>query len=53
MQFSQVLKQDWEKKCDAARVDKTYWSQNDMNAILDVKSNYNRKMYGKSYKPLR
>ena len=27
-------------------------SQNDMNAILDVKSRWDRKQYGKSHKPI-
>lgn len=47
------LRQDWEKKCDAARVKSSVWSQNDMDKILDAKSNWNRKMFGKSYKPFK
>jgi hypothetical protein len=48
-----VLKADWEKKCDAARVKGEIWSQNDMDMILDAKTNWNRKQFGKSYKPFR
>lgn len=40
------------KLFNAARVPE-HLSQNDMNAILDVKVNWDRKMYGKSYKPIR
>ncbi len=48
-----VLKADWEKKCDAARVKGEIWSQNEMDTILDAKTNWNRKQFGKSYKPFR
>ncbi len=41
----------WLKQCDQARV--TYLNQNDMNNILDIKSSWDRKSYGKSYKPIR
>lgn len=51
LQMAQLLEQRWLKLCDAARVRKL--NQNDMNEILDAKSSYNRKYYGKSYKPIR
>lgn len=51
IQMAQILEQRWLKLCDAARVTKL--NQNDMNEILDAKSNWNRKIYGKSYKPIR
>lgn len=51
LQAAQLLEQRWLKLCDAARVRKL--NQNDMNEILDAKSNWNRKIYGKSYKPIR
>jgi hypothetical protein len=47
-----MLKQEWLKLCDAARVT-TYLSQNDMNKILDAKTNWNRKVFNKSYKPVK
>ena len=45
------LKEDWLRKCNAARM-VDHLSQNDMNAILDVKSRWDRKQYGKSHKPI-
>lgn len=39
----------WNKRCAAARV-KEYLNQNDMNRILDVKTSWNRKSYGHSFK---
>lgn len=47
----QSLKDEWLRKCSAARVP-DHVSQNDMNMILDVKSRWDRKMYGKSFKPI-
>lgn len=41
----------WLKQCDQARV--SYLNQNDMNNILDIKASWDRKSYGKSYKPIR
>lgn len=52
VEFAQMLERKWYKQCDAARVD-DYISQNDMDQILDAKSSWNRKVYGKSYKPIR
>lgn len=49
MQISQNLKQQWLFHCDAARVPE-YLSQNDMDKILDAKTTWNRKQYGKSFK---
>lgn len=51
LQTAQLLEQRWLKLCDAARVRKL--NQNDMNEILDVKSSYGRKFYGKAYKPIK
>lgn len=53
IQIAGMLKQEWEKKCDAARVKSSVWSQNDMDMILDSKTSWNRKMFGKSYKPFK
>jgi hypothetical protein len=37
--------------CNAARVP-SYFSQNDMDKILDVKTRWDRKQYGKSFKSI-
>ena len=52
VQMAQALEIKWNRQCDAARVPDSI-SQNEMNEILDAKSNWNRKIYGKTYKPLR
>ena len=52
LQEAQMLEQKWLKLCDAARVSERI-SQNEMDQILDARTNWNRKSYGKSYKPLR
>ena len=49
--LAQSLNNIWLKQCDQARV--TYLNQNDMNDILNVKSNWDRHNYGYSYKPIR
>lgn len=49
LQLSQVMKNDWLKSCNNARVPE-YVSQNEMNDILDVYTRWDRKSYGKSYK---
>ncbi len=51
IQLAQSIKTDWLRLCNAARVPE-YFSQNDMDRILDVKTSYNRKQYGKSLKPI-
>jgi len=51
-QMAQSLKADWNKACSQARVPK-YINQNEMNEILDANSSWNRKMFGKSYKPVQ
>lgn len=48
--LAQVVKEDWLRACNAARVPE-HFSQNDMNAILDAKTSWARKSYGKSFKP--
>ena len=47
-----VLKQDWLKACDQARIP-THLSQNAMNEILDVMSSWDRKVYNQSYKGVK
>lgn len=52
MRMAQFLQAEWNRRCDAARVD-FQLTQNDMDEILDVKVSWDRKQYGKSFKPLR
>lgn len=49
LQLAQVMKNDWLKACNNARVPE-YVSQNEMNDILDVFTRWDRKQYGRSYK---
>lgn len=49
--LAQTLKMDWLQQCNAARVPE-YLSQNDMDAILDAGVRWDRKRYGKSFKPI-
>lgn len=51
MQLAGSIKSDWLQKCNAARIP-THLSQNDMNAILDAKVRWDRKQYGRSFKPM-
>ena len=51
MKMAQVIKEDWLRSCNAARTPE-HLSQNDMDAILDVATNWNRKIYSRSYKPM-
>lgn len=50
--MANMMKQDWWKACNAARVTHNL-SQNDMDAILDAKTTFDRKRYGKSFKPIK
>ena len=52
MQMSQSLERKTAYYIDQARVPDSI-SQNEMNEILDVKASYDRKVYGKSYKPIK
>lgn len=49
-QLANDLKQKWLFHCDAARVAE-HISQNEMDAILNARTSWNRKIYGKSFKP--
>ena len=49
-QMAQTIKKQWLIHCDAARVPE-YVNQNEMNDLLETTSSYNRKVYGRSYKP--
>lgn len=50
IQFAQTIYADWLKLCNAARIPE-HLSQNEMDSILDVKTRWDRKQYGRSYKP--
>lgn len=50
--ISQDLKQQWLFHCDAARVPE-FVSQDEMDKILNAKSSWDRKVYNKSYKPIK
>ena len=52
IQLANVLKQQWNTRCDQARIDYE-WTQNDYNEVLDVKTNWDRKIHGKSLKLIR
>lgn len=52
MQLSQILEQKWLKLCDHARTP-MHMSQNDFDAIGDVRQSWDRKMFGKSFKPIK
>lgn len=49
--IAQYIESEWYRACNAARV-KEHLSQNDMNAILDVKTRWDRKVYGKGYQSI-
>ena len=49
VQMANSLKQQWSIQADQARTDQ-YLSQNEWDQILDAKTNWGRKQYGKSFK---
>ena len=51
LKLSQVEEQNWKRLCSAARVPQ-HINQNEINQILDAKTNWNRKLYNKSFKPV-
>ena len=52
IQMSQAIQVEWKRSCDDARTPLTL-TQNFMNDLLDVQGNWDRKRFGKSFKPLR
>lgn len=48
VKLAQTIKEDWLRACNAARIPE-HMSQNDMDAILDAKTSWNRKSYHKSF----
>lgn len=51
MAVAQTIKEDWLRRCNAARIPE-HISQNEMDAILDVSYRWDRKQFGKSFKPI-
>lgn len=49
-QMAMNIKLEWARLCDRARVPEKV-SQNGMNRVLDVMTSFDRKSYGKSFKP--
>lgn len=52
MNFANMIKAEWTKLCSAARIP-DHITQNDVNDVLDVKTRWDRKMYGKSFSVLK
>ena len=52
MQFAQLLEQKWLKLCTQARLP-DYINQNEMDEILNVGSSWDRKRFGRSFKPIK
>ena len=52
VKLAQTVNADWLRLCNAARVPEKM-SQNDMDAILDASTSWDRKQYGKSFKPIQ
>jgi len=52
LQLSQILEQQWLRKCNQARVP-AYINQNEMDEILNAASSWDRKRFGRSFKPVR
>lgn len=52
MEFAMLLKADWLKKCTQARVP-SYMNQNELDEILNVSTSWDRKRFGKSFKPIK
>lgn len=51
-QMAQALEMNWKNKCTQARVP-DYLTQNEFDEVLNVRTSWDRKRFGKSYKPLR
>lgn len=51
-QMAQIMEQKWKRKCNQARIPDSL-SQNDLDEILNVSASWDRKRFGKSYKPIK
>jgi len=52
LSLSQVLENKWKSLCTQARVS-DYINQNEMDEILNVTTSWDRKRFGKSFKPIK
>jgi hypothetical protein len=52
LQLAQLMEQKWKNLCTQARVSE-YINQNEMDEILNVQTSWDRKRFGKSFKPIR
>lgn len=52
MKFAEVLKAEWLHKCTQSRVP-NYMNQNELDEILNVGVSWDRKRFGRSFKPIR
>lgn len=52
LKLSQVEEANWKRLCDAARVPQKL-NQNEMDEILNARSNWDRKRYNLSFKPVK
>lgn len=52
MEMALYLEQKWKKACTQARIP-DYINQNEFDEILNVSSSWDRKRFGKSFKPVR
>jgi hypothetical protein len=52
MQLAQLLDVKWKNLCTQSRVP-DYINQNEMDEILNVSTSWDRKRFGKSFKPIR
>lgn len=50
--LAQILEQKWLKKCTQARIPE-YLNQNEMDEILNVATSWDRKRFGKTFKPIK
>lgn len=51
-QMAQFMENKWKTLCSAARVPE-YITQNEMDEILNVQTSWDRKRFGKSFKPIK
>lgn len=52
LQMAQILEQKWKTKCTQARI-ADYINQNELDEILNASTSWDRKRYGRSFKPVR
>jgi hypothetical protein len=52
MQVALLLEKKWKTMCTQARVP-DYINQNEMDEILNVSTSWDRKRFGRSFKPIR